>query len=133
MTIHIHKLEGCAPTPLAHYLKALAILRLVSAQADADTRGWWKDEAFWLSTKLSREDLLRFFLEDYRPTPMLSRLCPDSRGCPVSETAARKVCGADVGESWPVWVGRKTIPCSGYQNRHLPCESSPHEAERNHA
>ena len=72
MTLHIHKLDGCAPTPLAHYLKALAILRLVAEQRDASVRGWWKDEAFWLATELSREELLRFFLEEYAPTPILS-------------------------------------------------------------
>jgi CRISPR-associated protein Csx17 len=72
MTIHVHKLEGCAPTPLAHYLKALAILRLLAEQRDPQVRGWWKEEAFWLSTDLSREELLRFFLEQYEPTPILS-------------------------------------------------------------
>lgn len=36
--IHIHKLDGCAPTPLAHYLKALGILRLVAEQADPNAR-----------------------------------------------------------------------------------------------
>ena len=34
MTVHVHQLRGCAPAPLAHYLKALAILRLVSEQRD---------------------------------------------------------------------------------------------------
>jgi len=32
--MHIHDLNGCAPVPLAHYLKALGILRLVAEQAD---------------------------------------------------------------------------------------------------
>jgi CRISPR-associated protein Csx17 len=72
MTLHIHKLDGCAPTPLAHYLKALAILRLVAEQRDASVRGWWKDEAFWLATELSREELMHFFLWEYAPTPILS-------------------------------------------------------------
>ena len=72
MTIHIHKLEGCAPAPLAHYLKALAVLRLVAEQRDPEIRGWWKDEAFWIATALSRDELLRFFLEEYQPTPILS-------------------------------------------------------------
>lgn len=72
MTIHVHKLDGCAATPLAHYLKALAILRLVSEQRDPEARGWWKEQAFWLATRLSREELVRFFLEEYEPTPILS-------------------------------------------------------------
>ena len=62
MTIHLHKLEGCAPTPLAHYLKALAVLRLVSEQRDSGARGWWAGEAFWLSTTLSPVELVDFLL-----------------------------------------------------------------------
>jgi CRISPR-associated protein Csx17 len=72
MTIHVHELRGCAPSPLAHYLKALAILRLISEQTDANARGWWRDEAFCLATRLSGDELIRFFLEEYRPTPVLS-------------------------------------------------------------
>ena len=70
--LHIHDLSGCAPAPLANYLKALAILRLVSEQADPGARGWWEGERFRLATKLSREELERFFLVDYAPTPILA-------------------------------------------------------------
>ena len=34
MTLHLHHLTGCAPAPLANYLKALGILRPVAEQAD---------------------------------------------------------------------------------------------------
>ena len=70
--IHIHRLDGCAPTPLAHYLKALGILRLVAEQADPEARGWWKEGRFYLATKLTQEELERFFLYDYQPTPFVS-------------------------------------------------------------
>ena len=70
--IHIHHLDGCAPTPLAHYLKALGILRLVADQADPEARGWWDGERFCLATKLTGEDLEMFFLHDYQPTPLVS-------------------------------------------------------------
>ncbi len=70
--MHQHVLKGCAPVPLAHYLKALGILRLVSEQADPECRGFWKDEAFVLVTKLDREGLNRFFLKDYKPTAFIS-------------------------------------------------------------
>lgn len=70
--LHLHALLGCSPTPLAHYLKALAVLRLVSHQADPQARGFWRDTCFHLATKLSREELLAFFARDYAPTPMLS-------------------------------------------------------------
>ena len=70
--LHLHELRGCAPAPLAHYLKALGILRLVASQADPDARGFWRDEVFCLLTGLTREELLAFFLEDYRPTPLVA-------------------------------------------------------------
>lgn len=64
-------LPGCSPTPLASYLKALGVFRLVSKQADPSARGFWKDEAFVLSTKLTKEELADFFLTRYAPTPLL--------------------------------------------------------------
>ena len=69
--IHVHQLDGCAPAPLAHYLKALGILRLVAEQAD-DARGWWDGDRFRLATKLTREEIETFFLRDYQPTPVVS-------------------------------------------------------------
>lgn len=72
MSQHLHHLHGCAPAPLALYLKAIGILRLVTEQADPDARGWWQDEHFCLLTTLDRNRLERFFLDDYSPTPFLS-------------------------------------------------------------
>ncbi len=73
MTLHVHHLNGCSPAPLANYLKALGILRLIVEQgADRAARGWWQDEHFCLLSKLSREELETFFLERYKPTPLLS-------------------------------------------------------------
>ena len=79
MTLHVHALKGCSPAPLAHYLKALGILRLIVEQrADPEARGWWQDEHFCLLSRLSRDQLERFFLEKYEPTPLLS---PWNKGC----------------------------------------------------
>lgn len=64
-------LPGCSPTPLASYLKALGVLRLVSEQADPAARGFWKNEAFVLSTALTKEQLAEFFLTRYAPTPLV--------------------------------------------------------------
>lgn len=72
MTLYVHALRGCAPAPLAHYLKALAVLRLVSEQAEPDVRAWWKDDVFYLATKLDEAALVTFFCERYAPTPVLS-------------------------------------------------------------
>lgn len=77
MKMNFHTLNGCAPTPLASYLKALGILRLVSEQADHTARGAWHDESFVLATKLSADELADFFLMHYAPTPIVS---PWNRG-----------------------------------------------------
>ena len=72
MSLHVHRLVGCSPRPLAHYLKALAVLRLVSEQRDPEARGFWRQEVFHLATTLTSDELTGFFLDDYRPTPLLS-------------------------------------------------------------
>lgn len=69
---NVVKLGGCHPEPLAYYLKALGILRLVSEQVDADARGRWEGESFILETRLSDTELRDFFLLAYRPTPVIT-------------------------------------------------------------
>lgn len=66
------ELEGCAPVPLAYYLKALGIFRLVAEQKDIKARGYWKNDRFHLVTRLTREELIDFFLKEYVPTPIVS-------------------------------------------------------------
>jgi len=70
--LHVHEFEGCRPTPLAHYLKALGILRLVAEQKDPKARGWWRGDRFVLATILDRKPLEEFFLHEYSPTPMVA-------------------------------------------------------------
>ena len=77
MSIHRHILDGCAPAPLAHYLKALGILRLVAGQTDPAARGAWEGERFVLLTGLTEDELVEFFLRRYEPTPLVS---PWNRG-----------------------------------------------------
>lgn len=78
MPATLSTLKGCSPAPLANYLKALGILRLISEQADPLARGWWQDEHFCLLTTLTKTDIEQFFLVEYQPTPMLS---PWNKGC----------------------------------------------------
>src|SRR5688572_8862389 len=65
-------LSGCSPVPLAHYLKALGILRLVSEQCDSDAAGFWRNDTFILQSAQDANGLLKFFTEEYRPTPVLA-------------------------------------------------------------
>lgn len=80
MTINTIALSGCTPTPLANYLKALGVLRLVASPsnnvtgeaADLEVRGFWESERFHLRTRLNIDMLMRFFLENYAPSPIIA-------------------------------------------------------------
>jgi CRISPR-associated protein Csx17 len=65
-------LNGCAPVPLAHYLKALGILRLVSEQLDATATGAWRKDQLELDASVVAGGLVEFFNRSYRPTPVLA-------------------------------------------------------------
>ncbi|MBI3245328.1 MAG: type I-U CRISPR-associated protein Csx17 [Deltaproteobacteria bacterium] len=65
-------LHGCTPEPLMSYLKALGVLRLVAEQADPDARGAWRAGTFVLSSHLDEDALMKFFLEQYQPTPIVA-------------------------------------------------------------
>ncbi len=69
---HVHELTGLKPDALATYLAALGVIRVLAEQRDASARGFWRDEHFVLVTELSWEEVQRFFLEDYEPTPILA-------------------------------------------------------------
>lgn len=65
-------LNGCATIPLAHYLKALGVLRVVAEQADPAAVGYWRNEHFHLRSTLDQEAFLEFFLNRYQPTPIVA-------------------------------------------------------------
>ncbi len=66
------ELPGCTPEPLMGYLKALGVFRLVAEQADPSAALAWTGGVAHLTSKLDREGLSAFFLNDYRPTPILA-------------------------------------------------------------
>jgi CRISPR-associated protein Csx17 len=69
---HDVQLDGCSPLPLAAYLKALGVLRLVAEQGDSGSQGWWHGDRFVVRSRLDRESLSAFFLDSYRPTSILA-------------------------------------------------------------
>ncbi|MHB1530375.1 MAG: type I-G CRISPR-associated protein Cas8g1/Csx17 [Acidiferrobacteraceae bacterium] len=79
-TIHELVLEGCSPTPLGGYLKALGVLRLLDEQRPKwAARGAWREDRFVLmSTAFSgdfnadRQLVQSFFLDEYCPTPIVA-------------------------------------------------------------
>ena len=64
-------LTGCTPTPLASYLKGLGVLRILS-NFDSETKAAWVGQNLVLSSKKPAEDLFRYLLDDYAPTPVLA-------------------------------------------------------------
>jgi len=67
------RLDGCRATPLAAYLKALGVLRLVSEQRpEWGIRGRWRKGAFEVAGGFDRQGLVEFFLKEYAPTPILA-------------------------------------------------------------
>lgn len=75
--MNLHRLNGCAPVPLALYLKALGVLRLVAEQLDPQARGWWEGERFVLACNADQDALVGFLVDSYCPTPLVS---PWNRG-----------------------------------------------------
>lgn len=69
---HCLELCGCSPVPLAHYLKALGVLRVVAEQADAQAAGCWRRERFVLQSTLDKAKLIDFFLNQYAPAPIVA-------------------------------------------------------------
>ena len=66
-------LAGCTEQPLSGYLRALGVFRLVSEQKDPSVRGCWRNGSFVLaSSSMTEQLLLRFFLKEYAPTPLVS-------------------------------------------------------------
>jgi CRISPR-associated protein Csx17 len=65
-------LNGCTPDVLIHYLKALGTLRLVGEQFDKRVRGAWHGSAFIIETEKTPDELVNFFLNNYRPTPIVA-------------------------------------------------------------
>jgi CRISPR-associated protein Csx17 len=72
MTVHLHHLWGCTPTPIAYYLKAIGIVRIIAQQRDPEVRGFWRDQHFCLLTRLDAPAIEEFFLNEYSPTPFIS-------------------------------------------------------------
>lgn len=66
------ELLGCAPEPLMSYLKALGVFRLVAEQKDPTARLSWRSGIAVLHTTLDRDSLVKFFIDEYSPTPVIA-------------------------------------------------------------
>lgn len=78
-------LPGCTPEPLMNYLKAVGVFRLVAEQADPDARLSWQGGVAHLQSKRDREGLVKFLLEQYQPTPIITPWNSASGFAPTKE------------------------------------------------
>lgn len=88
------RLKGCRPTPIASYLKALGVLRILAEQAEPGTYGCWKRTAFMLRTRLDRDAIVDFFLHRYQPSPIVTPWNAESgfqAGKPKAEKAVAAI------------------------------------------
>lgn len=63
-------LAGFRPDNLMTYLAGLGLVRVVHHQLDPEATSWWQGQELMLDT--AADDLESFFLDAYRPTPVLS-------------------------------------------------------------
>lgn len=103
-------LLGCAPEPLAHYLKALGVLRLIAEQADPDARGFWHAETFVVQSSLDQQGIEQFFLETYQPTPIVAPWNGGSGFYPKDNTKA--ILAIEQGAAPRFAPYRETITCA---------------------
>lgn len=65
-------LPGCQPQPLASYLKALGVFRILVEQRDPEARCGWHTNGFYLLTRLDEHAFIDFFLNEYQPSPIVA-------------------------------------------------------------
>lgn len=71
--MHTLPLPGCTPTPLAAYLKALGLFRILSQQRpDSTPRTRWEGNTFVLTSTLDHGALRDFLLHHYAPSPLVA-------------------------------------------------------------
>ena len=85
------KLNGCSPDPLMSNLKALGIFRIVAEQIDSEATAYWENDIFVLETKITKDELVEFFLEKYIPTPIVSPWNNGSGFYNVDQTVVDKI------------------------------------------
>lgn len=65
-------LKGCKPDIIMHNLKAFGIFRILTEQKDPSVMAWWSNDEFIVDTELDKDELVKFFCNDYEPTPLIS-------------------------------------------------------------
>jgi CRISPR-associated protein Csx17 len=116
------ELTGCRVEPLASYLKALGVLRLVGQQKDRNARGFWRGEHFVLQSSLDREALVTFFSDAWEPTPVVAPWNGGSGFYPKDNCAAADAIAASdkprlKNYALTIDVARKFVAAQGWKER----------------
>ncbi|HEU5123335.1 MAG TPA: type I-U CRISPR-associated protein Csx17 [Verrucomicrobiae bacterium] len=128
MSTHTILFPGCTPTPLAAYLKALGLFRILSQQRrDSAPRAYWQGNTFVLSSTFDRDQLRDFLLHHYAPSPLVAPWNGGSGFYPKDNTVAIKAIEASTAPRLAVY--RETVSASRAAIAALDLKEKP-DAER---
>lgn len=100
-------MDGCVPRDMLSYMKSLGVLKAIAEQKDAAAQGFWRNGDQWVvHSTLDRGAALDFFMNEYRPTPIMSPWNKDSGFQPGKAAKASKALNRIIGEETPrfdVW------------------------------
>lgn len=103
------RLPGCRAEPLGSYLAGLGVFRLVAEQADPDAQAMWDGDVLVMNSRLDREGLVDFLLEEYAPTPIASPWNGGSGFHPKDKGARTKLALLESSENPRLAVYKATI------------------------
>lgn len=126
--MHTLPLPGCTPTPLAAYLKALGLFRVLSQQRpDTCPRAYWQGNTFVLVSTLDRDALRDFLIHHYAPSPLVAPWNGGSGFYPKDNTDATEAITASTAPRFGTY--RETLAAARAAIDHLALAEKP-DAER---
>jgi CRISPR-associated protein Csx17 len=110
-------LTGCQTTPLAGYLKALGVLRIVAEQHDPAATGRWTVRGFELRSTLDLPGLVELLAERWAPTPILCPWNGDSGFHPEDGERSRGLVAALAASEAPRCAALRAAICAVLEAR----------------
>lgn len=127
-SMHTIVLPGCSPTPLAAYLKALGLFRILSQQLpDSTPRAHWQGNTFALTSTLDRDGLRDFLINRYAPSPLVAPWNGGSGFYPKDNTSAVEGISASSAPRFATY--RDTLAAARKAINHFALTEKP-DAER---
>jgi CRISPR-associated protein Csx17 len=121
-------LPGCSPTPLAAYLKALGLFRVLSQQRpETFPRAYWQGNDFVLVSTSDRNALRDFLIHHYSPSPLVAPWNGGSGFYPKDNTSATEAISASSAPRFAIY--RDTLIAAHEAINRLALTEKP-DAER---